>query len=77
VGCGRVVERTQLVRVTCRPGADGRPQAVLDRELRLGGRGAYLCRDGEAVAAPCLQQAERRRALSRALRAPVGLGASS
>jgi uncharacterized protein len=41
-------------------------QVVLDRERRLGGRGAYLCADSE-----CARQAARRGAFARRLRQPV------
>jgi predicted RNA-binding protein YlxR (DUF448 family) len=49
--------------------------AVLDRDCRLAGRGAYLCRDeGLAGARPqCLERALDRRAFARTLRAKVTL----
>jgi predicted RNA-binding protein YlxR (DUF448 family) len=49
--------------------------AVLDRDGRLAGRGAYLCRqEGLAKARPeCLKQAHERRAFARTLRAKVTL----
>jgi len=62
VGCRRVVDPAELVRVSL--DADGEPQ------LGPGpGRGAWLCRPPDAIA--CLDAATRRRALDRALRAPV------
>jgi predicted RNA-binding protein YlxR (DUF448 family) len=49
--------------------------AVLDRDGRLGGRGAYLCRSTEddRPQAQCLATAVRRGAFARALRAKVTL----
>jgi len=51
-------------------GAPHRAYAVADPSARLPGRGAYLCRAGEAArpAESCLAQAERRGAIARALR---------
>jgi len=48
---------------------------VLDRDGRLGGRGAYLCREpaSERPAAACLAAALRRGGLWRTLRAKVTL----
>ncbi|HEY5025794.1 MAG TPA: YlxR family protein [Acidimicrobiales bacterium] len=60
VGCRRAVAPVELVRLTS--GAHG--------ELVIGpgpGRGAWLCRDSPS----CLDQAVRRQALGRALRADV------
>jgi predicted RNA-binding protein YlxR (DUF448 family) len=50
--------------------ASGRTHAVADPLARMPGRGAYLCRAGDAVRADerCLEQAERRGAIARALR---------
>lgn len=63
VGCGRVGERNQLVRVVARTTAvDGQAVVVDDRAV-MAGRGAWLHRD-----AACLTKAERRRAFPRALR---------
>jgi predicted RNA-binding protein YlxR (DUF448 family) len=47
--------------------------AVLDRDNRMAGRGAYLCRrEGLAQARPqCLERALERRAFARSLRAKV------
>jgi len=56
-------------------GERSRQLAVLDEEGRLGGRGAYLCREaGTSGPRPsCLAEAERRNAFGRALRARVTL----
>jgi predicted RNA-binding protein YlxR (DUF448 family) len=51
-------------------------RAVIDFAATLPGRGAYLCRAGIAETTPnaqCLQLAERRRGIARALRCPVTL----
>lgn len=47
--------------------------AVIDADGRLGGRGAYLCREGESMRprADCLAQAIRRGGVGRTLRASV------
>jgi len=71
VGCGRTAPKDELLRIA----ACGRV-AVLDPPARLPGRGAYLCRagaDGDVPAPACLERAVKRRALPRALRAPVSL----
>ena len=49
--------------------------AVIDRDGRMGGRGAYLCRDadGERPDAECLARALRRGSVGRTLRASVAL----
>jgi predicted RNA-binding protein YlxR (DUF448 family) len=49
--------------------------AVIDREGRMGGRGAYLCReaDGELPDAECLARALRRGSVGRTLRASVAV----
>ncbi|MDO4785136.1 MAG: YlxR family protein [Propionibacteriaceae bacterium] len=62
VGCRATAEKSELVRVVA---IDG--QAHIDAAARLPGRGAYL-----HARASCLSAAIRRRALSRALRQPVG-----
>jgi predicted RNA-binding protein YlxR (DUF448 family) len=56
-------------------GAGGRPLAVIDADGRLGGRGAYLCRDrdGEGPRPECLERAIRRGSVGRTLRASVSL----
>jgi predicted RNA-binding protein YlxR (DUF448 family) len=50
-------------------------RAVCDRDYRLPGRGAYLCRgeQRELLAADCLERAIQRRAIPRALRSAVPL----
>ena len=63
VGCGRQRPRTGLVRVT--RGPEG---AVVDAAMRLGGRGAYVCRDNPA----CARRALDRGSFARALKAPLG-----
>nr|WP_157574962.1 YlxR family protein [Jiangella muralis] len=63
VGCRSRVVKSELLRVVV-GGAGADMALVPDRDGRLPGRGAYLHpRQG------CLDQAERRRAFSRALRA--------
>jgi predicted RNA-binding protein YlxR (DUF448 family) len=60
VGCRRTAAPVELIRLSV--GTDG--------NLLVGpgpGRGAWLCRDSPG----CLEQAQRRQALSRALRAEV------
>jgi predicted RNA-binding protein YlxR (DUF448 family) len=49
--------------------------AVIDRDGRMGGRGAYLCRDGEheRPRPDCLARAIRRGSVGRTLRATVSL----
>lgn len=76
VGCRRERAKGELVRIAvgAREGC-AQPLAVLDPELRLAGRGAYLCRGtlpGEPAGA-CLQSATRRGAIPRALRSAVAL----
>jgi predicted RNA-binding protein YlxR (DUF448 family) len=48
---------------------------VLDRDGRLGGRGAYLCReaDGDGPRAGCVAAAIRRNGVARTLRTKVTL----
>src|SRR5581483_6623911 len=63
VGCRRTAATSELVRLARRP----------DGELAIGagpGRGAWLCRPPAATA--CLDEAQRRGALARALRTAVG-----
>jgi uncharacterized protein len=60
-GCGRRRPQAELVRVTA---VDG--QVQIDRDRRLGGRGAYLCPDAE-----CCRKAARKGSLARRLRRPV------
>jgi uncharacterized protein len=71
VGCGRTAPKDELLRIAL----SGRT-AVLDPPARLPGRGAYLCvaeAEGDVPAGACLEQAIKRRAFARALRAPVSL----
>ena len=62
VGCRKVASSDDLVRLTLRDG-----DVVLAARRPLG-RGAWLCPEPA-----CLEQAERRRALDRALRARVSI----
>nr|WP_084136343.1 YlxR family protein [Cellulomonas bogoriensis] len=62
VGCRGRGQRSVLTRVV-RVDDDGVPRAVVDPGRRLPGRGAWLHHDLQ-----CLELAERRRALPRALR---------
>ncbi|MHB8329605.1 MAG: YlxR family protein [Acidimicrobiales bacterium] len=61
MGCRRVASPEELVRVAV--GADG----ALEAGSNVPGRGAWLCRGSVS----CLDQATRRHAFGRALRAPV------
>jgi predicted RNA-binding protein YlxR (DUF448 family) len=76
VGCRHERVKAELVRIAVGE-REGRaqPLAVLDRDVRMAGRGAYLCRGALAgePAAACLQSAIRRGAIPRALRAAVAL----
>ncbi|MFI7581264.1 DUF448 domain-containing protein [Kocuria kalidii] len=65
IGCRSTEHPDQLVRVATEP-TDGDPRVVVDRNGRLGGRGAWLHPSHE-----CLDSALRRRAFRRAFRAPV------
>ncbi|MFL6041117.1 MAG: YlxR family protein [Gaiellales bacterium] len=60
-GCGESRPQRELVRLTARDGI-----LVVDRERRLGGRGAYIC-----PSADCAERARRRGALPRRLRGEV------
>ena len=77
VGCGREALKSELLRVALggHAAAGGPSLAVLDRDGRLGGRGAYLCRaaTGDRPRAECLAAAMRRGAFARALSAKVAL----
>jgi predicted RNA-binding protein YlxR (DUF448 family) len=73
VGCGRVAPKPELVRIALAREGTTSPRAVLDRDGKMPGRGAYLCREqvsGDPLAA-CLEQAARNRGLARTLRAAV------
>ncbi|WP_371831365.1 YlxR family protein [Rhodococcoides kroppenstedtii] len=63
VGCKRRDSPSALVRIAVVLGEDGGARAVVDHRRRLPGRGAWLHPDPD-----CFQQAEKRRALGRALR---------
>jgi predicted RNA-binding protein YlxR (DUF448 family) len=56
-------------------GGDAERLAVIDRDGRMGGRGAYLCRGagGELPDAECLARALRRGSVGRTLRASVAV----
>jgi len=58
-----------------RDGESRRGRAVCDRAGTMPGRGAYLCRgeQPELPAAECLERAQRRGAIARALRSAVTL----
>jgi predicted RNA-binding protein YlxR (DUF448 family) len=79
VGCGRRAGKGELVRLALAVlGEHDRraPRlATIDGDGRLGGRGAYLCRerDSERPRADCLDRAIRRRSVGRTLRASVTL----
>jgi uncharacterized protein len=60
-GCNRRRPQAELVRVAA---VNGRVE--IDRDRRLGGRGAYLCPDPE-----CARRAARKGGLSRRLRGPA------
>ncbi|PIE97346.1 MAG: DNA-binding protein [Propionibacterium sp.] len=61
VGCRKTAEKNQLIRIVALAG-----EAVIDLRQDRVGRGAYLHND-----VSCLKQANRKRALSRALRTTV------
>ncbi len=84
VGCGRISPKSELLRIVVardetppvHPPTRRSRRAVIDPAATLPGRGAYLCKADIAATAPnpgCLQLAERRRGLARALRCPVTL----
>ena len=68
VGCRKRSAKIELLRVVADDLGDG-PEAIPDPRGRAPGRGAHLHPTPE-----CLELARRRRALTRALRAPAGLG---
>lgn len=72
VGCRRSDSRSVLLRVVAERGADGSIVARPDPGRRLPGRGAWLHDRAE-----CLELAERRRALPRALRVPAPVDTSA
>lgn len=61
VGCRARAEKSELVRIVAIAG-----QASIDAAARMAGRGAYL-----HARRSCLEEAIRRRALTRAIRQPV------
>ena len=63
VGCRATGPRSALLRVVVATDAAGTPALVVDEGRRMPGRGAWLHPDPG-----CLETAERRRALGRALR---------
>jgi predicted RNA-binding protein YlxR (DUF448 family) len=80
IGCGRIAPKAELVRLAVRIEDRGRSRrAVIDPAGTLPGRGAYLCAGPGDTNAPtppnpdCLQLAERRRGVARALRCPATL----
>jgi len=77
VGCARIAPKSELVRIAAvADGSGPRAQrAVVDLDGRLPGRGAYLCRGARAGAPDpdCLQRAQRRGGIARALRRAVKL----
>jgi predicted RNA-binding protein YlxR (DUF448 family) len=80
VGCGRIAPKSELMRlVAVRQGAGAPARASYDLDGRMPGRGAYLCRGGDAgrPAAECLALASRRGAVARALRCSVTLDPES
>ncbi|HEY3959308.1 MAG TPA: YlxR family protein [Solirubrobacteraceae bacterium] len=80
VGCGRIAPKPELVRIVAMGEPAGRSRrAVLDVTGKQPGRGAYLCRDRDAVGEPtaeCLALAKRRGGVARALRCAVTLAPS-
>jgi predicted RNA-binding protein YlxR (DUF448 family) len=78
VGCGRIAPKSELVRIALvREEAMRRSRAVCDRDGKLGGRGAYLCRGAspDSPAQDCLTRASKRGGIARALRSAVTLDA--
>ncbi len=77
VGCGRIAPKPELLRIAAVGEREGRfRRAVLDSAGTLPGRGAYLCRGGEATGEPvaeCFALAARRGGVARALRCAVTL----
>ena len=69
VGCRRRDSRSALLRVVVAPGEGD--SLLVDVRRRLPGRGAWL-----HSSTACLEQAEKRRALSRALRRPASVDVS-
>lgn len=57
VSCNVRKEKRELVRIVASEGT-----AVIDRTLKMNGRGAYLCKDEK-----CMMNAKKRKALDRSL----------
>lgn len=57
VSCNERKEKKELIRIVV---ADG--SAVLDKTLRMNGRGAYVCRDEK-----CILNAKKRKSLDKSL----------
>jgi predicted RNA-binding protein YlxR (DUF448 family) len=76
VGCGRVAPKRQLLRLAvAAEGPSVPPTVVIDRDGRMPGRGAYVCRetpDG-VPRHSCLSQALTHKALARAFRRAVNV----
>jgi predicted RNA-binding protein YlxR (DUF448 family) len=70
-----VAPKAELVRIALIQDDSTGARAVLDREGKLAGRGAYLCRDRRLPepAAGCVAQAARNRGIARTLRAGAGI----
>ena len=64
IGCRQRAAKSELLRVVAGSDTDGHPAVVPDPRGRAAGRGAHLHPTAE-----CLEQAVRRRAFGRALRA--------
>jgi predicted RNA-binding protein YlxR (DUF448 family) len=72
VGCRKREAKSDLLRVVGDAAGPGGHALVVDEQARRPGRGAYL-----HLSLECLDQAERRRALPRALRAGGTLDTSA
>jgi uncharacterized protein len=70
IGCRRRAAKSELLRVVAGSDSDGQPVVWPDPDATAPGRGAHLHPTTE-----CYDLAVRRRAFTRALRAPVGLSA--
>jgi uncharacterized protein len=76
VGCGRTAPKDDLLRLALTvEDLSGERRAVLDRDGRMGGRGAYLCRREDAAEPrpECLSRAIRRGSIARTLRSRATL----
>lgn len=62
-----MTDKSKLVRIA-RATTGGVPTVVIDHEMRMDGRGAYLCAERKGVpTGRCLELARRRGAIARAL----------